>query len=38
MVELAEHYLDEIRRQLRSHKRMAETAMAQLEARIFHRD
>src|ERR1039458_5370072 len=31
MVDLASHYLDEIRRQMRGHKRMAEAAMAQLE-------
>ena len=30
MTELAQHYLDEIKRQLRGHKRMAESAMAQL--------
>jgi hypothetical protein len=35
MTELAQHYLDEIRRQLRGHKRMAETAMAQLEEKDF---
>ncbi len=35
MTELAQHYLDEIRRQLRGHKRMAETAMAQLEDKDF---
>jgi Protein of unknown function (DUF1572) len=31
MTDLASHYLEEIRRQLRGHKRMAEGAMAQLE-------
>src|ERR1700737_2652261 len=31
MIDLAVHYLDEIKRQLRGHKRMAEAAMAQLE-------
>jgi len=35
MTELASLYLDEIRRQLRGHKRMAESAMAQLEDREF---
>ncbi|MGB9071231.1 MAG: DUF1572 family protein [Terriglobales bacterium] len=35
MTELAIHYLDEIRRQLRGHKRMAEAAMAQLEDKDF---
>lgn len=30
MIDLASHYLDEIKRQLRGHKRMAESAMAQL--------
>src|SRR5882724_4023536 len=35
MAELAALYLDEIRRQLRGHKRMAESAMAQLEDREF---
>jgi Protein of unknown function (DUF1572) len=30
MTDLASHYLDEIKRQLRGHKRMAESAMAQL--------
>ncbi|MFY9559073.1 MAG: DUF1572 family protein [Terriglobales bacterium] len=35
MSELASHYLDEIRRQLRGHKRMAEAAMAQLEDKEF---
>jgi hypothetical protein len=35
MTELAQHYLDEVRRQLRGHKRMAETAMAQLEDKDF---
>lgn len=31
MTDLAPHYLDEIRRQMRGHKRMAEAAMAQLD-------
>jgi hypothetical protein len=35
MTEIASHYLDEIRRQLRGHKRMAESAMAQLEDKDF---
>ncbi len=35
MTDLAPHYLDEIRRQLRGHKRMAESAMAQLEDKDF---
>ncbi len=35
MPDLASHYLDEIRRQLRGHKRMAEAAMAQLEDKDF---
>jgi hypothetical protein len=35
MTDLASHYLDEIRRQLRGHKRMAENAMAQLEDQEF---
>jgi hypothetical protein len=35
MPDLAFHYLDEIRRQLRGHKRMAEAAMAQLEDKDF---
>ena len=35
MTDLAAHYLDEIRRQLRGHKRMAESAMAQLEDKDF---
>lgn len=35
MTDLASHYLDEIRRQLRGHKRMAEAAMAQLEDKDF---
>ncbi len=30
MTDIASHYLDEARRQLRGHKRMAETAMSQL--------
>ena len=35
MTDLASSYLDEIRRQLRGHKRMAESAMAQLEDEDF---
>jgi uncharacterized protein DUF1572 len=35
MPDLASHYLDEIRRQLRGHKRMAEAAMAQVEDKDF---
>jgi len=35
MTDLATHYLDEIKRQLRGHKRMAESAMAQLEDKDF---
>jgi Protein of unknown function (DUF1572) len=35
MTDLATHYLEEIRRQLRGHKRMAESAMAQLEDKDF---
>jgi len=35
MPDLASHYLDEIKRQLRGHKRLAESAMAQLENRDF---
>lgn len=35
MAELASHYLEEIRRQLLGHKRMAESAMAQLEDKDF---
>ena len=35
MTELAAHYLEEIKRQLRGHKRMAESAMAQLDDRDF---
>lgn len=35
MPDLASHYLDEIGRQLRGHKRMAEAAMAQLEDKDF---
>ena len=31
MTDLASHYLEEIRRQMRGHKRMAEAAMAQLD-------
>jgi len=35
MSEIASHYLDEIRRQLRGHKRMAESAMTQLDDKEF---
>ena len=35
MTDLPSHYLDEIRRQLRGHKRMAESAMAQLDDQEF---
>ena len=35
MTELASRYLDEIRRQMRGHKRMAEAAMAQLDDKSF---
>ena len=35
MTDVASHYLEEIRRQLRGHKRMAEAAMAQLEDKDF---
>jgi hypothetical protein len=35
MTELAGHYLEEIKRQLRGHKRMAENALGQLEERDF---
>src|SRR5512143_608642 len=35
MTDLAQHYLDEIKRQLRGHKRMAESAMAQLDEKEF---
>jgi len=35
MIDLAVSYLEEIRRQLRGHKRMAENAMAQLEDKEF---
>jgi len=35
MVDLASSYLEEIRRQLRGHKRMAESAMSQLEDKDF---
>ena len=35
MTDLASHYLEEIRRQLRGHKRMAEAAIAQLEDKDF---
>jgi len=35
MTDLAAFYLDEVRRQLRGHKRMAEAAMAQLDDKSF---
>lgn len=35
MTDLASHYLDEIKRQFRGHKRMAEVAMAQLDDKDF---
>jgi Protein of unknown function (DUF1572) len=35
MTNIASHYLEEIRRQFRGHKRMGENAMAQLEDRDF---
>jgi hypothetical protein len=35
MSDLATHYLEEIKKQLRGHKRMAEAAMAQLEDKDF---
>ncbi|MFZ0796469.1 MAG: DUF1572 family protein [Terriglobales bacterium] len=35
MTDLASHYLEEIKRQLRGHKRMGEAAMAQLEDTDF---
>jgi hypothetical protein len=35
MTDIAFHYLEEIRRQMRGHKRMAEAAMAQLEDKDF---
>lgn len=35
MTDLAAHYLEEIKRQLRGHKRMTEAAMAQLEDKDF---
>ncbi len=35
MTDLASHYLDEIKRQFRGHKRMGEAAMAQLEEDDF---
>lgn len=35
MTDLASHYLDEIKRQLRGHKRMGEAAMAQLSDEDF---
>ena len=37
MTDLAAHYLEEIRRQFRGHKRMGENAMAQLEDEDFFR-
>ena len=35
MMNVSSHYLEEIKRQLRGHKRMAEAAMAQLEDKDF---
>ncbi|MGA9352814.1 MAG: DUF1572 family protein [Terriglobales bacterium] len=35
MTDLASSYLDEVRRQMRGHKRMAEAAMAQLDDKSF---
>jgi hypothetical protein len=35
MTDLASHYLDELKRQFRGHKRMGEAAMAQLEDKDF---
>jgi len=35
MTDLGSHYLEEIKKQLRGHKRMAEAAMAQLEDKDF---
>jgi Protein of unknown function (DUF1572) len=35
MTDLASHYLDEIKRQFRGHKRMGEAALAQLEDKDF---
>ena len=35
MTDIAAHYLDEARRQMRGHKRMAEAAMAQLRDEDF---
>src|SRR5271154_977810 len=35
MIDLASHYLDEMNRQFRGHKRMGEAAMAQLEDKDF---
>jgi Protein of unknown function (DUF1572) len=35
MTDLATHYLEEMKRQFRGHKRMGETAMAQLEDKDF---
>jgi len=35
MTDIASHYLDEIRRQMRGHKRMGEAAMAQLDDKDF---
>ena len=35
MTDLASHYLEEMKRQMRGHKRMAEAAMAQLDDKSF---
>ena len=35
MTNLASHYLEEIKRQFRGHKRMGEAALAQLEDKDF---
>jgi hypothetical protein len=35
MIDIAQHYLDEARRQMRGHKRMGESAMAQLRDEDF---
>src|ERR1700677_4261897 len=35
MTDLASHYLEEMKRQFRGHKRMGESAMAQLEDKDF---
>ena len=35
MTDLASHYLEEMKRQFRGHKRMGEAAMAQLEDKDF---